>query len=108
VTGHEQYEIDDQGNLVKGDGEDASGGGAAQMSADGRRRFLRALAGADVLGVLFLVGCAIYMPGSRTPLLILAAVYAVISVPIFVFMSRQSRLQVEGRPNRMFKPSSSA
>jgi hypothetical protein len=94
-----KYEIDDQGNLVSS-GEEPAGGpidqadGRPATAAD-RRRLLSALLASDVIGVAVLVGAGLLLSESRTILFALAAAYAVVSVPIYIWISRSSRRKVE-------------
>lgn len=97
-----KYEIDDQGNLVQ-DGEPAaeSGAGADRPVTEAdRRKFLNALLASDVIGVLVLAGGGLLLPESRTLLLILAAVYAVAAVPVYVWLSRSTQQKVEASRQR--------
>jgi hypothetical protein len=100
------HEIDEQGNLVptggaeNGAGPDTDAVEERPVSAADRRRFLRVLAISDVLGVLVLAGSGLLLPESRTLLLILAAVYAIVAVPIYLWMSRQTQRKVEGSERR--------
>lgn len=95
------YEIDDAGNLVeRGAAERDSaatdpGESSEKVTPEARRRFLVALFVSDLLGVLVLAGSAALLPPQRTILLILAVAYAVVSVPVFVWMSRSTERKVE-------------
>jgi hypothetical protein len=100
-----EYEIDDAGNLVErgapqtGDATEADGP-PEEVTAEARRRFLAALLASDVLGVLVLGGAAALLPERRTILLVLAVAYAIVSVPVFVWMSRSTRRKVEESQRR--------
>ena len=81
-----KYRIDDEGNLVEegGDGDrpgaqNGSGpaGDTAPVSAEGARATMRALVLSEVLGVLILLGGAVYYEDYRGLLLVVAGVYAV-------------------------------
>ena len=99
-----KYEIDDQGNLIEGgepaaeSGDDA--GSDRPVTEADRRKFLNALLVSDVIGVLVLAGGGLLLPESRTLLLILAAVYAVAAVPVYVWMSRSTQQKVEASRQR--------
>lgn len=92
-----EYEVDDEGNLVERGAPGPAGSTETSEAAtpEARRRFLAALLASDVLGVLMLAGGAALLPEQRTILLILAVAYAVVSVPVFIWMSRSTRRKVE-------------
>lgn len=115
-----KYEIDAEGNLVQsGDnpaasdsaatdrGAAAAKDGAATAAKDNeeaadrpvtaadRRRFLNALIASDVIGVLVLGGSGLLLPESRTLLLVLAVLYAVAGVVVYLWMSRTTQRKVE-------------
>lgn len=100
------YGIDDSGNLVergtaeKAGESEASAEASAEVTPAARRRFLVALVVSDAIGVLVLVGSAVLLPDSRTILLILAVAYLVVSVPIYVWMSRSTQRRVEESQRR--------
>ncbi len=104
--GDPDYEIDDQGNLVeRGAPKAESAGGEStesseEVTPEARRRFLVALLASDALGVLGLAGGAVLLPESRTILLVLAVAYALVSVPIFVWLSRSTQRKVEESQRR--------
>lgn len=105
-----KYEIDDQGNLVESGGETVENGKeiaengeeatARPATPADRRRFLLALLVSDVIGVMVLAGSGLLLPESRTILLILAAVYAVAAVPIYIWISRSTQRKVEADRHR--------
>jgi hypothetical protein len=105
----QKYEVDDQGNLVPSGGETVSDSGALEgdeeappqpVTAADRRRFLLALLASDVIGVVVLLGAGLLLPESRTILFILGAAYAVVSVPIYIWMSRSTQRKVEASSGR--------
>jgi hypothetical protein len=49
---------------------------------------MRALYLSEVLGVLVLAGGAAVYPESRTPLLVFAAAYAIVSIPVAWYLRR--------------------
>lgn len=65
-----------------------------------RRKFLNFLLASDVIGVLVLAGGGLLLPESRAILLILAAVYAVAAVPVYIWMSRSTQQKVEASRQR--------
>jgi len=84
---------------------DAADGGGEEVadrpvSAADRRRFLNALIASDVIGVLVFVGSGLLLPESRTLLLILAALYAVAGVAVYIWMSRTTLRKVEESSER--------
>lgn len=94
------YEIDDKGNLVErgapaSDRPDGDPAESPEVTPEARRRFLAALLASDVLGVLVLAGSAALLPEQRTILLILALAYAIVSVPVYLWMSRSTQRKVE-------------
>jgi hypothetical protein len=95
------YDIDDSGNLVerviaeKARESEASAEAPQEVTPAARRRFLIALVASDAIGVLVLAGGAALLPDSRTVLLICAVAYLVVSVPIYVWMSRSTQRKVE-------------
>lgn len=114
-----KYEIDVEGNLVQAGGDtaassgdeaakgvvDAADGGGGEVAdrpvtAADRRRFLNALIASDVVGVLVFVGSGLLLPESRTLLLILAALYAVAGVAVYIWMSRTTLRKVEESSER--------
>jgi hypothetical protein len=107
-----KYEIDAEGNLVQTGGDeaakgvvDAADGGGEEVAdrpvtAADRRRFLNALIASDVIGVLVFVGGGLLLPESRTLLLILAALYAVAGVAVYIWMSRTTLRKVEESSER--------
>jgi hypothetical protein len=95
-----EYEVDDDGNLVErgapaSDGATPSAEPSEEVTPEARRRFLGALLASDVLGVLVLAGSAALLPEQGAILLILAVAYAVVSVPVFIWMSRSTQRKVE-------------
>jgi hypothetical protein len=102
-----RYEMDDQGNLVNRDEEASDNLGQGvdpPVTAADRRRFLRALLVSDLIGVTVLVVSGLLLPESRTILLILGAAYALVSVPIYLWMSRSTQRKVEAGGGR-YSPS---
>lgn len=95
------YEIDDEGNLVEPGASKSDSGATApaeppgEVTPEARQRFLAALLASDLLGVLVLAGGAALLPEQRTILLILAVAYAIVSVPVFIWMSRSTQRKVE-------------
>jgi hypothetical protein len=84
---------------------DAADGGGEEVAdrpvtAADRRRFLNALIASDVIGVLVFVGSGLLLPESRTLLLILAALYAVAGVAVYIWMSRTTLRKVEESSER--------
>jgi hypothetical protein len=100
------YDIDDSGNLVeRGTAEMAreseeSAEAPEAVTPAARRRFLIALMASDAIGVLVLGGSAALLPDSRTILSICAVAYLVVSVPIYVWMSRSTQRKVEESQRR--------
>jgi len=94
-----EYEIDGEGTLVERGASELAGDAPTEqpeaVTPEARRRFLSVLLASDVLGVLVLAGGAVLLPESRTILLILAVAYAIVSVPVFVWMSRSTQRKVE-------------
>lgn len=99
-----KYEIDSEGNLVPSGGDPAVQNTVAKdgeeavdrpVTATDRRRFLNALIASDVIGVLVLGGSGLLLPESRTLLLILAVLYAVAGVFVYIWMSRTTQRKVE-------------
>jgi Na+/melibiose symporter-like transporter len=97
------YAIDDEGNLVERSAPELDSDvaeSAEEVTPEARRRFLAAVLASDVLGVLVLAGAALLLPESRTILLILAVVYAIVSIPVFAWLSRSTRQKVEESQRR--------
>jgi hypothetical protein len=85
-----RYEIDDEGNLVEdsppSDGDRTDG--ESEVTPEQARRFMQTLVLSDIVGVLVLAGGAALLPESRTLLLVLAVAYAIVSVPIALYLRR--------------------
>jgi hypothetical protein len=84
-----KYRVDDEGNLVEDgvanegagrNGSDPTGDDAPPATVEQARATMRALVLSEVLGVLILLGGAIYYEDYRGVLLIAAAVYAVFAI----------------------------
>jgi hypothetical protein len=93
------YEIDDQGNLIEsGVAAPVDSGQSGQVvTREGVRSVMRAIVLSEVLGVLVLVGVAIYYADMRTLILGVAAAYAVMAV-VVTGVIRRSMLKRLGQP----------
>jgi hypothetical protein len=103
--GHGDYEVDEHGKLIEREGgatqaEAGEGDAPPPVTPAARKRFLSALLASDVIGIAVLIGGAMLFPESRTILLILGVAYALVSVPIYVWMSRSTQRKVEESPGR--------
>ncbi len=101
------YRIDDEGNLVEEGGATAhsvsrNGAGADDeappVSPEQARGTMKALILSEVLGVLLLLGGAVYYEEYRGVLLIAAAVYAVFAIFAARFLRRSIYKRVERDP----------
>lgn len=85
-----KYEVDVEGNLLE-----VGTGGSEEVSPRGwpltvaaKARILRQVAVAEVFGLVVLVAIAVAMPDLRLILLVLAGVYALATVPVYLLYSR--------------------
>jgi hypothetical protein len=85
-----RYELDSEGNLV-----DVGTGGSDEITPRGwpktpaaKAKILRQIAVAETFGFIVLLVLAIATPEIRTILLVVAAAYALMTIPVYLFYRR--------------------
>jgi Flp pilus assembly protein TadB len=95
--GAPKYRVDDEGNLVE-EGSARTPVEEAPITREQARSTVRILSLAEFLGVLMLLGAAVYYEDLRGILIAVTAAYAVVAVFVVLYLRRLLYRRVESNP----------